>query len=1326
MTTLIKNLKYIAIIITIAMLGACGGGGGASQTTATAVPDSPSNITGTAGNAQALIHWTAANNSAGYRLFRSTTSGGPYTLIITTSNTAYTDTGLANGTVYYYIASAYNNAGQSSPTAQISVTPDISIATPQIPTGFVASAGDGQVTLLWNTVNNATSYVIQRSTSASGPYSSLQVVTNSTYNDTNLQNGNTYFYIVASMGPTGQSANSQVVSAIPTQVLTAPLPPTLINAVPGNGSVSLSWTASTNAISYTIYRTNSRGANYSILAQTGTNPYTDTTVGIGSTYYYVISASNNAGTSAYSSEVNATPLSQISTPPAPSGINATAGDGQVTISWTSSAGASSYSISRSTNSTGPFISIGNLAFTSYIDTSVANGMTYYYAVTAISSAGISPPSAIVNSTPIAVPLAPTGVTATPGDSQIALNWDPAVGANNYKVLRSRLRSSGFTQIVSTSSTSFNDTSASNGLTYYYQVIATGQSGPSAVSATIGQAPGIALAGCARINIPANRTPLNGFNGSPAPQIGPFVHSNNITNVDISIPGPNDLGIASMSEQPWAACGYLDVTRQPFSADPTGVTPSDGAFRNALQYALRYEMVVLVPSGNYLVQNPITCSQTKGSNVQACALTGIGPTHPVLFLDSTSTAFASTASTPNPPMLSFNTVVSAASLPGSSYDQTADSSSYNQTIEHIDLNLGSLSGMTLQGNHTAARYQNAVGIWLQGAQGTGVMDSVINATNAQAGLRGGSGSGGSHADITVKGGNIGLWLDESQPSPTISGITLSEQTGPAIYYGGVSTLTAVGVNIQATSSPAIMVVPASAVGRPLARSPISLIDSQISFTSPGDNVAINSRGSNSSRSGSSSVYVNNLFVSNVSKVLSSSDGTVIQPGNSNPGWYRINELASPAVQLPYVATTSLTQNVSYTYDTNAWVNGAEQSGPITSTPATASPPNNLITQHQAAYALPDQNGVINVMNPNYPLNRGLTAAKGDCSGNDYVALQGAINYAQQNGNLKVFLPKGFYCVGTTLKLGGQTVLFGIAKHLSIVVATTELGTSPTAPAPLVTTVDDQNASTMLMSISLQPVWSLRSTTAMVWKAGRNSVVRNVFARANIDSYGSLTTTSELTQPSVLITGSGGGRWFRYFDYQGSTGSANNEGALMGPNYRHLKVDGTTQPLMFYHLNLEHANSDANLEFQNSSNINVYGLKSEYNSNVLWIRGDDGTTRSSNINVYGYGGNASAYPLNASYPTGFMQYMPSLFRVENTSALRLVNLMDSENCCTTTVGDISSPVDPTKWTILLTLQNNGVPATPPTACDTTHRSNCYLSPANSQNSFSATRPVLYSIP
>jgi parallel beta-helix repeat protein len=90
-----------------------------------------------------------------------------------------------------------------------------SIAVPPTPTGLAAAAGNAQVSLSWMASSGATSYDVQRSTTSGGSYSKIGNPTSPSWMDTNLTNGQQYFYVVSAGNSAGESANTAPVSATP-------------------------------------------------------------------------------------------------------------------------------------------------------------------------------------------------------------------------------------------------------------------------------------------------------------------------------------------------------------------------------------------------------------------------------------------------------------------------------------------------------------------------------------------------------------------------------------------------------------------------------------------------------------------------------------------------------------------------------------------------------------------------------------------------------------------------------------------------------------------------------------------------------------------------------------------------------------------------------------------------------------------------------------------------------------------------------------------------------------------------------------------------------
>lgn len=288
---------------------------------------------------------------------------------------------------------------------------------PLTPTGLVATSSSAQATLSWSASAGATSYDVQRSGTSGGPYLKVASVETTSYTDSTVSNGSTYYYVVAAVNSRGVSPISIQASASPQSAappVTIPSAPTGLSATAGNAQVALTWSASTGALSYDVKRSSTSGGPYMQIATAMSPSYTDSSASNGSTYYYVVAAANSAGASANSAQVSATPQAPpvVTVPSAPTGLSATPGNAQVVLVWSVSTGAFSYNIKRSTTSGGPYTQIATSTLPSYVDTTAANGSTYYYVVAATNSAGASANSAPMSATPVAPG---TGNPTPPGE-----------------------------------------------------------------------------------------------------------------------------------------------------------------------------------------------------------------------------------------------------------------------------------------------------------------------------------------------------------------------------------------------------------------------------------------------------------------------------------------------------------------------------------------------------------------------------------------------------------------------------------------------------------------------------------------------------------------------------------------------------------------------------------------------------------------------------------------------------------------------------------------------------------------------------------------------
>ena len=188
----------------------------------------------------------------------------------------------------------------------------------------------------------------------------------------------------------------------------APAAPTALGATAASSSqINLSWTASaTSGVTYSVFRSTTSGftssASNQIASGLSGTTYSSTGLAASTTYYYIVEAVNCAG-SAVSSQASATTQSGVTAPSTPTSLTATPGNTSVALTWSASIGTSpiTYSVYRGTSSGGEggTAIATNLSATSYTDSSVTNGTTYYYEVTATNSAGTSGDSAQVSAMP---------------------------------------------------------------------------------------------------------------------------------------------------------------------------------------------------------------------------------------------------------------------------------------------------------------------------------------------------------------------------------------------------------------------------------------------------------------------------------------------------------------------------------------------------------------------------------------------------------------------------------------------------------------------------------------------------------------------------------------------------------------------------------------------------------------------------------------------------------------------------------------------------------------------------------------------------------------
>jgi autotransporter-associated beta strand protein len=271
-------------------------------------------------------------------------------------------------------------------------------------TGQVSS--DGQT---WTTVSSTTSAIIG---SGSTAYAGLAVSSLST-----------------------SSLATETFDNVSLPAWTAPpgAPSGLTAVAATQSQVNLSWSAVSGATGYQVLRSSSWGGTYSQSGTSATTSYSDTGLSAGAEWYYMVRATSSSGTSGNSTVATATTLAA-----APASLTATAGNGQVALSWSASGGATGYNVKRSTVSGSNYVTIvNNTAATSYTDTGVTNWIPYYYVVSALNAGGEGANSAQAAAQPQSPPISVVEKNASSSislsGSNTSLTFKSSVAGHTYQL-----------------------------------------------------------------------------------------------------------------------------------------------------------------------------------------------------------------------------------------------------------------------------------------------------------------------------------------------------------------------------------------------------------------------------------------------------------------------------------------------------------------------------------------------------------------------------------------------------------------------------------------------------------------------------------------------------------------------------------------------------------------------------------------------------------------------------------------------------------------------------------------------------------------------------
>ncbi len=409
-----------------------------------------------------VLEWNKVEGAKQYIVYRTNAEDGTYTEITTTTGHTFIDKSASAGSKYFYKVQPVSTSGTKGYESRtVSVTAkDVLV----VETGN--SATTGKPTLKWNVLESEVEeYYVFRAYDLNGEYEKVGTVKGTSYVHNGAESGEEYFYYVEAQLKNGGTVKSDVVSGkcMPRFVIE-----TGINDE--NGRPTLKWDDyNDNVKEYRVYRSAVKNGMYARVFTTTGNTYTHVSCIPGNTYYYYVVAVMRDGKLAQSDTMENTAQVRFHIE---SGNNV---DGKPTLRWEQIKGADSYNVYRynsvngipSDKATGkPFTTKGS----TYTNTSAKAPNTYFYQLEVTMKSG----KVFTSDYAEVQCIVPANIkfdikTGNNENGKPTLKWAAVPGAEEYYVYRSEKEDGTYKKMLTTKGTTYTNTSAKVGKTYYYQL-----------------------------------------------------------------------------------------------------------------------------------------------------------------------------------------------------------------------------------------------------------------------------------------------------------------------------------------------------------------------------------------------------------------------------------------------------------------------------------------------------------------------------------------------------------------------------------------------------------------------------------------------------------------------------------------------------------------------------------------------------------------------------------------------------------------------------------------------------------------------------------------
>lgn len=407
------------------------GGSLVAKVTGSALPLAPGlTVPANSTTGSYTVSWTTVSGTTSYQL-QEQANGGSWVAAYSGTATSQSISGKGSGSYAYRVRSCLNaNCGDWSATA----TTTVLLAPSAAPTLAVPSTGaNGSYTVSWTTVATASSYALEESSNGGSSWNAVQGSGATSWNASGKAAGS-YVYRVNACNSTGCGPYS---SSGTVQVIYPPGSAPTASAPSSNtsGSYTVSWTTVATATSYTLEESGDGGGSWSAVQSSNASSWGASGKAAG-TYSYRVKACNVAGCGSYSGTVSTQVVYAPTSAPTLT-VPSSSATGSYSVSWTTVAAATSYTLEESSNGGSSWSTVQSAASSSASISGKGDG-SYVYRVKGCNLAGCGGYSGTQTVTVAIPPPVPTGLklvgsSSTGTFTTYKASWSAVSGATRYEL-----------------------------------------------------------------------------------------------------------------------------------------------------------------------------------------------------------------------------------------------------------------------------------------------------------------------------------------------------------------------------------------------------------------------------------------------------------------------------------------------------------------------------------------------------------------------------------------------------------------------------------------------------------------------------------------------------------------------------------------------------------------------------------------------------------------------------------------------------------------------------------------------------------------------------